>query len=109
AASQAQWTPASWRNDSPAPSGGTAEPRQNPKPVEPLSLDQARRIASRFAHGLVGNVEIVDTDSGPLISSTLTKMVMKNCCLPERIPAKTATSGGLSCSYQTTNALTRCR
>jgi len=67
AASQAQWTPASWRNDSPARSGGTAEPRENPKPVEALSLDQARKIASRFARGSVGNVEIVDTDSGPAI------------------------------------------
>jgi predicted Ser/Thr protein kinase len=67
AASQAQWTPASWRNDSPAPSGGTAAPRENPKPVEALSLDQARKIASRFARGSVGNVEIVDTDSGPAI------------------------------------------
>jgi predicted Ser/Thr protein kinase len=67
AASQAQWTAATWRNDSPAPSGGTAEPRENPKRVEPLSLDQARKIASRFARGPIGEVEIVDTDGGPSI------------------------------------------
>jgi predicted Ser/Thr protein kinase len=68
AASQAQWTPASWRNDSAtAPSGGTAEPREIPKPVETLSTEQARKIAGRFARGSVGDVEIVDTDSGPAI------------------------------------------
>jgi hypothetical protein len=67
AASQAQWTAATWRNDSPAPSAGTAEPRENPKRVEPLSLDQARKIASRFARGPIGEVEIVDTDGGPSI------------------------------------------
>jgi predicted Ser/Thr protein kinase len=69
AASQAQWTPASWRNDTAAPAGGTAEPepRENPKPVEQLSIDRARKIAARFASGSVGDVEIVDTDSGPAI------------------------------------------
>src|SRR6185503_2825117 len=71
AASQAQWTKASWRNDAnasaAAPSGGTAEPREIPKPVEQLSTEQARKIAGRFARGAVGDVEMVDTDSGPAI------------------------------------------
>ena len=66
AASQAQWAPASWRNDSAAPAGGAAL-RENPKRVEQLSLDQARKIAARFARGSVGDLEIIDTDSGPAI------------------------------------------
>jgi hypothetical protein len=68
AASQSHFTPATWRDGSaPAPSGGATEPRENTKPVEQLTLDQARRIAARFAKGSVGDVEIVDTDSGPAI------------------------------------------
>jgi serine/threonine protein kinase len=68
AASQSHFTPATWRDSStPAPSGGATEPRENPKPVEELTLDQARRIAARFAKGPVGDLEIVDTDSGPAI------------------------------------------
>ena len=67
AASQAQWVPASWGNDSAAPSGGTTERREKPKPVEQLTLEQARKIAARFAKGSVGDLEIVDTDSGPAI------------------------------------------
>jgi len=67
ATSQAQWTPASWRSESTAPSGGVAEPREDAKPVEQLTLDQARKIAARFARGSVGDLEIVDTDSGPAI------------------------------------------
>ena len=67
AASQSQFTPASWRDRSTAPSGGVTRPRENPKPVEQLTLDQARKIAARFAKGSVGDVEIVDTDSGQAI------------------------------------------
>jgi len=67
AASQAQWTPVSWRSKSTAPSGGVAEPREDAKPVEQLTLDQARKIAARFARGSIGDLEIVDTDSGPAI------------------------------------------
>ena len=67
AASQAHWTPASWRDNSSTPSGGVAAPREIPKPVEQLSLQQARKIAARFAKGTVGDLEIVDTDSGPAI------------------------------------------
>jgi predicted Ser/Thr protein kinase len=65
AASQVQMLPASW-NDA-APAGGETKPRENPKPVEQLSLDQARKIASRFVRGSVGDLEIVDSDGGPAI------------------------------------------
>jgi serine/threonine protein kinase len=68
AASQSHFTPASWRDGSTtAPSGGATEPRENPKPVEQLTVEQARKIAARFAKGSVGDLEIVDTDSGPAI------------------------------------------
>ncbi|HKG98221.1 MAG TPA: serine/threonine-protein kinase, partial [Pyrinomonadaceae bacterium] len=74
AASQMDMTPVSWRSDvvpvgAPvgAPVGGVAGPRENPAPFEQLSIDQARRIAARFVRGSVGDLEIVDTDSGPAI------------------------------------------
>jgi predicted Ser/Thr protein kinase len=67
AASQLQMTPASWRDDS-VPAGGVTEVRETPKPiVDQLSLDRARKIASRFTSGSVGALEIVDTDAGPSI------------------------------------------
>src|SRR5215203_3324197 len=66
AASQFQMTPASWRRDV-AASGSTAERRETRAPVEQLSLDRARKIASKFARGAVGDLEIVDTDSGAAI------------------------------------------
>jgi hypothetical protein len=65
AASQVQMIPASWNDASPA--GGETRPRENPKPVEQLSLDQARKIAARFVRGSVGDLEIVDSDGGPAI------------------------------------------
>ncbi|HET7112163.1 MAG TPA: serine/threonine-protein kinase, partial [Pyrinomonadaceae bacterium] len=67
AATQARWNPAPWNNDAPATAGSTTAPRENSKPVEQLSLEQARKIAARFASGVVGDLEIVDTDSGPAI------------------------------------------
>jgi serine/threonine protein kinase len=66
AASQVQMTPVSWRNDVPA-EGGAVEAREIRTPVAPLSTDQARKIAARFARGSVGDLEIVDTDSGTAI------------------------------------------
>ena len=67
AASKVQFTPASWANEV-APVGGIAQPRENRAPVEQLSNDQARKIASRFARsGSVGSLEVVETDSGPAI------------------------------------------
>lgn len=69
AASQLSTTPVSWRkNDSVAPIGGSAQPFLNAAPVEQLPLDRARKIAARFTPGgSVGDLEIVDTDSGPAI------------------------------------------
>ena len=67
AASQLQMTPVSWRDDG-APAGGVAEVRETPKPiVDQLSLERARKIASRFTTGSLGALEIVDTDAGPSI------------------------------------------
>lgn len=66
AASQVQMTPVSWSKDV-APNGGAAKPSENPAPVEQLSLEQARKIAARFTRAAVGDLEIVDTDSGPAI------------------------------------------
>ena len=68
ASSQLQTMPASWHGDISAIAGGAAaETRGSRAPVEPLSLDQARRIAARFARGFIGDVEIVDTEDGPAI------------------------------------------
>ena len=67
AASQIQMTPAVLRNDAPLMTEA-AEPRINSAPVaETLSLEQARKIAGRFARGIVGDLAIVDTDTGPAI------------------------------------------
>jgi predicted Ser/Thr protein kinase len=67
AASQVQFSPASWRNDVVRSGGDAVEPRETRAPVEQLSREQARRIAARFARGAVGDLEIVDTDAGPAI------------------------------------------
>ena len=67
ATSKVNFTPTSWHNDV-APTGSVvAQPRENRAPVEVLSITQARKIAAQFAHGSVGPLEIVDTDSGPAI------------------------------------------
>ena len=67
AASQMRVTPASWRNDG-ALAGGSAEVRETPVPtVDQLSIERAKKIATRFTTGSVGALEIVDTDSGPSI------------------------------------------
>jgi serine/threonine protein kinase len=67
AASQIQTTPASLRDETPV-TREAAEPRGgNAAPVESLSLEQARKIAARFARGSVGDVAIVETDAGVTI------------------------------------------
>ena len=66
AASQVNMTPVSWRKEV-APSGRVAASSEKPAPIDQLSLEQARKIAARFARGSVGDLEIIDTDSGPAI------------------------------------------
>jgi hypothetical protein len=66
AAAQVEMEPVSWRNEALVAREAFA-PRENPAPVETLSLDRARKIASRFARGTVGDLKIVDTESGPAI------------------------------------------
>ena len=66
AASQLEMTPVVLRNET-SSARETVEMRGNLVPVETLSLEQARKIAARFARGSIGDLEIVDTDSGPAI------------------------------------------
>jgi serine/threonine protein kinase len=73
AASEIQMTPATWRttsprtSDQPAPISTAIEPPPVSPAMDQLSLDQARRIASRFVRGALGAMEIVETDDGPAI------------------------------------------
>src|SRR5215510_4003705 len=62
---QVQFTPATYHADTPVRSF-VNEPEERPKP-DRLTLQQARKIANRFAQGTLGAVQIVDTDSGPAI------------------------------------------
>jgi hypothetical protein len=65
-ASKIQMTPALWRNE-PALPREASVPLAKATPVRTLSLDQARKVAARFARGSVGDLEIVDTETGPAI------------------------------------------
>ena len=73
AASQVQMTPAMWRTssprtpDQPVPISSATEMPVEPSAMDQLSLNQARRIASRFVRGSLGAMEIVETDEGPAI------------------------------------------
>ena len=67
AASQMQLTQASFRPEPARDIGFTSEPVAPAPVVEQLSLDQARKIAAKFAVGSIGSVAIVDTDAGPSI------------------------------------------
>ena len=64
---QLQLTPVSWRNEAPVASKPVESQPSAPPVVEQLSLDQARKVANKFATGTVGSVAIVDTDNGPAI------------------------------------------
>ena len=67
-AAQIHVTPASYRDEAPAPSRSTEAPSEpEPPVVEQLSMDQARKLAAKYANGTVGTVAIVDTDNGPAI------------------------------------------
>ena len=65
-ASKIHMTPALWRNE-PALPREASVPLAKATPVRTLSLDQARKVAARFARGSVGDLEIVDTETGPAI------------------------------------------
>ena len=69
AASQVQMTPATWHQsvNEPAPIANASDTQPQPSDVDQLSLERARRIASRFVHGSLGAMEIVETDAGPAI------------------------------------------
>src|SRR5690349_609938 len=70
AASQVQMTPASWHSSGFATtpvSTNSSDTRREPGEVDQISMDQARKIASRFVRGSVGAMEIVETDAGPAI------------------------------------------
>jgi serine/threonine protein kinase len=65
---QLQMAPATWRNQPSRDIGFSESAAEQPPPiVEQISLDQARKIAAKFATGSIGAVAILDTDSGPAI------------------------------------------
>jgi len=73
---QLQLTPASYRTDGSRDAkatsrdvGFSADSVEQPQPpvVESISLDQARKTASKFATGTIGAVAICETDAGPAI------------------------------------------
>jgi len=67
AASQLQMTPVSYRTAS-AVSQPVKEPPVELEPArEQISIEQARKIAARFASGSLGEVELLDTDAGASI------------------------------------------
>lgn len=67
AASQVQMTPATFRKTESTPFPAAPQPRLEPEPVTQLSLEQARKIASKFVRGSLGAMELVETDAGPAI------------------------------------------
>lgn len=66
AASQLRLTPVSMSSDT-AAARETVTPSGNRTNVERLSLEQARKIATRFARGALGDLAIVQTAAGPAI------------------------------------------
>lgn len=68
AAAQFDMTPVSLRSDEAPVDRAVSESRENPAPVlNELPLDQARKIAARFATGVINDLEVVETDLGPAI------------------------------------------
>src|SRR4029078_2309272 len=61
---QPQIAPISYRNEHLAP---ISKPDYALPGASELTMDQARRTAARFARGVLGPVEIVDTDGGQAI------------------------------------------
>jgi serine/threonine protein kinase len=62
---QPQMTPVSYKND--IPKGLLKPPAVRTVPWDPLTAQQARRAAKRFARGQLTSVQIVDTDEGQAI------------------------------------------
>src|SRR5262245_49209935 len=46
---------------------------ESPSPFSEITLNQARRTAARFARGVLGSVEVVDTDAGQAIVAVSVK------------------------------------
>ncbi|HEU4768557.1 MAG TPA: serine/threonine-protein kinase, partial [Pyrinomonadaceae bacterium] len=69
AAAQFDMTPVSLRSDDAAVDRVVPQPRENnaPSSLDELSIEQARKIAARFATGVINDLEIVDTDRGTAI------------------------------------------
>jgi hypothetical protein len=68
AAAQFDMTPVSLRTGEAPANRAVSQPQENPSPpVDELSVEQARKIAARFATGVINDLEIVDTDLGPAI------------------------------------------
>jgi len=67
ARSTIQMSPASFRPEVPANATLNLETEKKQQTPERLSIEQARKTAAAFSHGLVGAVQVVDTDSGPVI------------------------------------------
>lgn len=63
----AQTIPASYRDESVEPQPRSEEPTTKAVVENSLTLDRARKIAASFWTGTIGNVQIVDTDSGQAI------------------------------------------
>jgi serine/threonine protein kinase len=70
AASQVEMTPAVFRRssvDSPSVASDLETSRPEPASENQLTLEQARKIASRFVRGSIGGMEVIETDEGPAI------------------------------------------
>jgi serine/threonine protein kinase len=64
---QPQIAPVSYKNDAPPVNPPVNQPVEKPAPASELTLEQARKIATKFIHGVLGSVQIVDTDEGQVI------------------------------------------
>lgn len=67
ASAQVHMTPATFRKTETTPLPSAEDLRVDPEPITELSLEQARKIASKFVRGSLGALEIVETDAGPAI------------------------------------------
>ena len=68
ATAQFDMTPVSLPGDEARVGRVVSKPRENPAPLfDQLSFEQARKIAARFANGVIYDLEIVDTDEGAAI------------------------------------------